>query len=282
MVILGEELQKRKQYDEAIKIFIRMEEAYPGKGMPLLIGAQLRKGDVAAANSIVLRVITENPKNGIGYLLQSAIHEYLKEWSLAESAIQRGLDFDKENLALLMNLGHLYSAQERYEAAQSVYDTILLTHADFIPALFARGAIYDLLGNKRKAQDIYKQILERNENYAPALNNLAFLTMEVYADNKTALELAIKAFRNAPNEVGIIDTLGYALLKNGRIEQSIAFLEKAKNILPEDAAVRIHLAQAYKAAGRKDDAVANLTVINDTNAQEAQIREAKALLKELN
>ncbi len=75
-----------------------------------------------------------------------------------------------------------------------------------------------LQGDKLQAQELYKQILEKNENYAPALNNLAYLYLEVYADHKEALQLAIKAFRNSPSDPGIMDTLGYALLKNGKID----------------------------------------------------------------
>ncbi|RLB62105.1 MAG: hypothetical protein DRH08_12950, partial [Deltaproteobacteria bacterium] len=282
MIALGNELQKLGQFDEAIKIYIHLEETSPGKGLVLLIGAQLRKGDFTAANETASRVVTEHPKAEYGYLLMSAIHEFREEWPLAETAVKNGLKFKENSAALNMNLARLYIAQEKYNDAQSVYDTILLNHPGFIPATFGKGAIYDLLGNKRKAQDLYKQILEKDENYTPALNNLAYLTLEVYTDNKEALKLAAKAFRNSPGNAGVIDTLGYALLKNGKAEESIPFLEKAITLMPQEASIHLHLAQAYKAVGRKDDAIASLSAIDETNAQEAQILEAKTLLKELN
>ncbi len=67
-----------------------------------------------------------------------------------------------------------------------------------------------------------------------------------------------------------------------KLIQSIVFLEKASTLNPQEAAIRLHLAHAYKAAGRTDDAIASLTEINPTNAQQAQIKEAQSLLKELN
>ena len=198
--------------------------------MPLLISVQLRKGDFAAANETATRVISEHPKAEYGYLLLAAIHQYRKEWSLAETVVKRGLKSTGDSIALNMNLAHIYSSQGKHENAQDVYNAILEKHADFIPAIFGNAAIYDLMGNKRQAQELYKEILEKNENYAPALNNLAYLYLDVYADPKEALKLAVKAFRNSPDDGGIIDTLGYALLKNGQVDKSLFFLEKAARL----------------------------------------------------
>ena len=53
-----------------------------------------------------------------------------------------------------------------------------------------------------------------------------------------------------PEDAGVIDTLGYALLKNGQAEKALSFLEKAARLRPDDATIQAHLAQAYKAAGK--------------------------------
>jgi Flp pilus assembly protein TadD len=59
-----------------------------------------------------------------------------------------------------------------------------------------------------------------------------------------------------PEEASVNDTLGYALLKNGQADKSIAFLEKAARLRPNDSTIQSHLMQAYKAAGRSLDAKA--------------------------
>ena len=97
-------------------------------------------------------------------------------------------------LLLKMKLAHIYAAQGQYDLSQSAYDKILLQHPNSIPAIFYQGVIYDLLGNKRQAQDSYNQILEKDENYTPALNNLAYLTLEVYEGQRRALKLAGRRF----------------------------------------------------------------------------------------
>jgi Flp pilus assembly protein TadD len=72
------------------------------------------------------------------------------------------------------------------------------------------------------------------------------------------------------------------LLKNGQVDKSIDFLKKAANLMPDAAEVKIHLAMAYKEAGKDDDAVSTLASINETNAQADQLKAAKVLLNQLN
>ncbi len=146
MVALGGMLQQQGQFDEAAKIYMHLEETFPGKGLPLLIGAQLRKGDFAAANEAADRVITENPKDAYGYLLLSAIHEFRKEWSLAETALKRGLKFDEDSLSLNMDLARIYATQGRNEDAQKVFNQILEKKPDYIAALFGKASILDAPG----------------------------------------------------------------------------------------------------------------------------------------
>jgi len=181
-----------------------------------------------------------------------------------------------------LRLASLYSQSGSYDNALKVFDDILSENPNLIPALFAKASIYDMKGDKKKAENLYEEILDIDENHAFALNNLALLMLDVYSENEKALELASRSFRLKPNVPNIIDTLGYALLKNGQTEDSISFLEKAASLMPEEASVHIHLAQAYKAAGRYDEAVASLTTLREKGARESDLKVAEALLKEMN
>ena len=99
MAAIGKELESLGQYDDAIIIYTRLEDAFPEAGLPLLVKAQLHKGDFTAANETASRVINENHNAEYGYLLLSAIHEYRKEWSLAENVIRQALTLNDESLA---------------------------------------------------------------------------------------------------------------------------------------------------------------------------------------
>ena len=275
-------LKDSGQFDEAISAYIHLDEIRPGEGRPLLLGAHLQKGDLEAAKKIAERALIENPSSNQGYLFQMALHEHRSEMQLAEEALKRGLAATDGDLTLKMNLARLYSKRAAYDDALKLYDGILAEKPDLKSVIFAKASIHDVMGDKKKAQNLYERLLNLDENYLPALNNLAYLLLDVYADNRRALELASKGFRMKPNDPRIIDTLGYALLKNGQAEKAIAFLEKAASLMPEETEIRIHLARAYKAAGRNNEAMASLTAIQEMDARDSQLQEVETLLKGLN
>jgi Flp pilus assembly protein TadD len=85
----------------------------------------------------------------------------------------------------------------------------------------------------------------------PALNNLAYLSAAGYGSKEEALRLAISAYKQEPGNAGILDTLGFALLKNNRLEDAKKVLEKAATVLSKNPTVHYHLALVYKQSGNK-------------------------------
>jgi len=246
----GAMLQSTGQLEEALRIYTQLEKVTPGQGAPLQIAVHLQQGNYAAAGEVAARIIAERPDAEFGYLLQSAINEHRKDLPAAEENLKRGIAACKQDFALRMKLAAIYAAQGKSAQAQQVYDEILQQQPKFVPALFAKGALLDAQGNKRKAEELYQATLALDNDYAPALNNLAYLQMDVHGNHKEALQLAVRAFRAMPEEAAVLDTLGYALLKNGQAEKAVTFLEKAARLRPNDATIKTHLEQAQKAAGK--------------------------------
>jgi Flp pilus assembly protein TadD len=121
----------------------------------------------------------------------------------------------------------------------------------------------------------------KSDNYLPALNNLAYLCTEGYGNKKEGLSMALTAYKLEPGNGGFTDTLGYALLKNGRSDEARRVLEKAAAILPDNPSVNFHLALAYRATGDKSRAAATLRkALQLGNFPEEP--EARILLAQLN
>ena len=57
-----------------------------------------------------------------------------------------------------------------------------------------------------------------------------------------------------PNDGSIVDSLGWAMLRQGDTSGAIKSLERAVELVPEDATINGHLGDAYWAAGRKLEA----------------------------
>lgn len=89
------------------------------------------------------------------------------------------------------------------------------------------------------------------------LNNLAWSYHQLR--DKRAVALAEQALRMAPAAPAIQDTLGQILVETRtNPKRGLALLQSAVKAAPNDPDYRFHLAQAYQAAGRPNDAVREL------------------------
>jgi tetratricopeptide (TPR) repeat protein len=151
---------------------------------------------------------------------------------------------------------------------------------DYVPALFAQGALFEQTGKKREAIGKYRTVLERSDAYVPALNNLAYLYASGFGSKEEALRLAISAFKREPGNAGVMDTLGFVLLKSNRLEDAKKVLEKAVNLLPDNPTITYHLALAYKESGDKVNALKMLQKVQSLG-EFADSKTAALLVAEL-
>jgi Flp pilus assembly protein TadD len=75
---------------------------------------------------------------------------------------------------------------------------------------------------------------------------------------RDALQLAEKAYSREPGNPGVMDTLGYALMKNGKTADARKVLEKAAALLPNNPTILYHLALSCNTAGDMKQAAAQL------------------------
>jgi tetratricopeptide (TPR) repeat protein len=113
-----------------------------------------------------------------------------------------------------------------------------------------------------------------------ALNNLAYIYAEENRSSSQALMYATRAFIIAPQNDFIRDTLGFVLLKNGRIEQGMSMLRKASESSPNNPGILYHLALAYKEHGDRAKAIENLQKALDLG-DFPDARDAKLLLEKM-
>ena len=131
----------------------------------------------------------------------------------------------------------------------AMYGEALKRNPNYVPALFAQGALLDSTGKKKEAVARYRAALAKSETYVPALNNLAYLCASGFGSREEALRLAVTAFKLEPGNAGIMDTLGFALLKNRRLDDAAKVLERASALLPTNPTVTYHLALVYAERG---------------------------------
>ena len=238
-------------------------------------------GDSKRAVETAEDIISIKPGSAYGYRVLATVYESQNRLDDAADVLKKGLQTEEENTETALMLGDLYAKKSDYPLAARTFDGILKKSPGNIQALFALGVLDQQMNKKKDAVKMYREVLAKSETYVPALNNLSYLYSEGYGDRKAALDMAIMAFRISPNNAGVMDTLGYALLNNGRGADALKALKSASTLMPENASVLYHLALAYKDTGNKPLAIENLhAALKNRDFPEA--KEASRLLSQLN
>lgn len=157
-----------------------------------------------------------------------------------------------------MMLGNLYSKSNNFNAAMGAFDEIVRKNPRFPAAYVAQGVLLEKYGKKKEAVQKYRRAVASSPKYVPALNNLAYLYADGYGSPAEALRFARTAHEKEPGNPGVMDTLGYVLLKNGRTEEACRTLGKAAVLLPKNPTVLYHFALSCSRKGDKAKAVAEL------------------------
>ena len=292
MEMKGKVYLSEKKYKEAVTVFEGLEALNPQRALPLIINAfianheyarALRKientmkadpkridlmaeiskiymlmGDMSKARDNANKIIETIPHSAFGYMALASVYERQNDSDNAIAALKKGLAVDGKNPDAAMLLGNIYINKKEYGIAMKVYGDILKREPRYVPAIFAQGTVYDLMGKRKEAAKKYNEILGISENNVPALNNLALLYADGFGSKEESLRLAMKAYTLSPGNGGVMDTLGYALLKNGRKDDATKLLEKAVTFLPGNPSVHYHLALAYKESNYPKEAKKHL------------------------
>jgi tetratricopeptide (TPR) repeat protein len=149
-------------------------------------------------------------------------------------------------LGLAIGLDQLGRTKEALDTASAAVDL-----KPFDPALWV--ALADL---RLKAQDrpgavaAYREALRRDPDDARTLNNLAYTLLELNQDLGTALELARASVARLPNHVFNLDTLAWALYKNGQVGEAYqVMLEIREAVATPSAEIEFHHAVISHALG---------------------------------
>jgi cytochrome c-type biogenesis protein CcmH/NrfG len=90
------------------------------------------------------------------------------------------------------------------------------------------------------------------------------------------VEYAEKANKLAPDQPGILDTLGTLLVEKGDTARGIELLQKATKLAPADPSIRLSLARALISTGQKDAAkkeLEELAKLGDTFKSQADVEQ---------
>ena len=247
---------------------------------PALVGlatTHLISGNPDEAAAEARKLQRERPKAGIGFALEAELlaaqKKYAEALPLMREAIAR-----QPTPALASRQYALLVLAGRMSDANAFADRWFREHpkdAGFLTLVGQqRQAAKDVAG----ATAVYRAALEIDPDNIVVLNNLAWLLNE--QGKPEARDLAERAYRLAPLNANIVDTLGSVVLKQGDTARGVTLLLQATHLAPQDPRVRVNLARALAKSGDKAGARRELEYVVSRDRTPVKA-EAEQLLREL-
>ena len=262
---------------QAQAAYERMASVDPERGYGLLMRLYLSTRQSGQAEKMVQDLMTSDSGKEYPYLLKAGLLRSQQKTDEALSVLQAGIDSLAKPVRLKMQLARLSEEQGNSAQAEQIYQQVINQEDNYAPAYVALGVLREQSGDKAAALDDYRKAVKYDPKNVPALNNLAYLLADNFGESEEGLSYALMAFRLEPNDPRIMDTLGYLLLLNERYGDAVKVLDRAYQMLPKESAVALHLAQALLAAGEKEKGRGLLQdVLRNGSAQEKA--QAKTIL----
>ena len=130
-----------------------------------------------------------------------------------------------------------------------------------------------------EAEKQFQYVLDNARDNVVALNNLAWI---YYQQGKPeALSLAEKAYAQNNQLPQVVDTYGWLLAENGKINQASEVMKRAVILAPTDLDVRYRMAVVLYRAGKPALAKQQLQSLIDSGQDFNSLPAAKALLLKL-
>lgn len=181
----------------------------------------------------------------------------------ALSAAQKAADMKKSSARFRSRIGWVYYHAKRYSDAEREYKQVINDFDDEFSNPENRESLKEVrlalsnicvLQNKMpEAAEWLEQVLDEFPDDVGAMNDLGYL----WADENKHLDRALTMIRKAvdaePENGAFRDSLGWALYRLGRYDESIAELEKAVQKQP-DGVVLDHLGDAFLKANKPEKA----------------------------
>jgi len=216
---------------------------------------------------------------GINKIIKSALDSFfIKDYDTAINELKSAEVLDRENPEILYNIAVAYCRMEFYNQALDYFKKVLslkMTYIDsakvkkliaycyinmdkYKPALQFLNQIagdelkdtqilsmkaycYEKTGSFDRALSLHREILLTDKNNLNSINACAFIMAMESKNLDRALKLSEIACAKDKGNGAFFDTLGYIMLKMGRLDKAEAFLKKAEQIIPFNKEIKDHL-----------------------------------------
>ena len=263
--------------EESLKQALALNPTFT-EAMIAMVPLHLRAKRYAEAMGIAQQVQKQQPKAAAGHILEGNVLMAEQKFPQAIKAYETAQSLGK-NAGILVRLHAAYVAAGKPDEGDARLAQWLKESPDDATVRVYAGETAIKRGKHKEAATHYEWLLQKQGDSVLALNNLAWAYHQL--KDARAVETAERAYKLAPDNASVGDTLGMLLIAKGDVKRGIEILEKATKAAPNVADIHFHLAQGWAKSGEKSKARGALEralAINDKFPEHA---EALAMLKQL-
>jgi tetratricopeptide (TPR) repeat protein len=242
---------------------------------------ELAQKGTAGALEEINRKIAQSPNRQELYIMQGQVYAEKKEYAKAELSFRKALSLGSDKFTTYSLLGTLYADQNLYDKAIREFENALKINPKSAETWHSVGVFYQKQNNYPKAMLNYREALKINPQYAEAANNLAWLIGETGGNLDEALEFARMAKQKKPENLSILDTLGWTYYRRGAYRSAVDTLKECVAKKPDNPTYNFHLGMSYYKAGDKVSAKASLSKALNLDPKFKGAEEARAIIAKL-
>jgi len=149
--------------------------------------------------------------------------------------------------------GQILFEQGRYGEAYRVYDRALDDHPGNGDLLYGRALAADRRGDVEQALEDLRRLLELRPEDPQALNALGYTLANRTDRYDRALEYIERAYRKAPDNAAVVDSMGWVHFKLGDYDTAEQYLRRAHD-MARDPEIAAHLGELLWVTGRREQA----------------------------
>ena len=216
-----------------------------------LAGLHFRRGELEAAETQLSVVKEVAPDNLFRLVLSGDIAFARKNYDQAIETYRKGLKVAKRDSLSASFYRALMGAGRSREALQHIRNWTE-TYPASVQSLRLLAERYHHDGEFDKAWSAYERLTKLTPEDGLVFNNFAVMLADL--DNERALEMARRAHRLAPDHPAVLDTLGWALIQLGELEEGLSHLRDAVARNADSPTLRYHLGVGLQEYGKEVEA----------------------------
>ncbi len=279
-----------KQYDDALAEFARLSKRVPGNvDVRYAYGLLLMQTDhMEEAEAQFKEMVARRERVSVAYYYLGQIAESREDIEAALAAYrnvtegENRLNAQIRAAVLLAESGRLVQARAHlnglrgdnrqqairiyraeaeiltkrkdYAEAFQVYNGALADYPNDTDLLYSRAMLAEKMDDLETVERDLRSILSREPNNADALNALGYTLADRTDRYEEAYALVKRAYELKPDDYYVIDSMGWALYRLGRIQEALVHLRRAMS-MNGDPEIAAHLGEVLWMTGDKKAAM---------------------------